>query len=77
MINFSRMVLGASTVTSIFLETTLNSKIFISAIILQTWLLLEWIASKTNQKIPYDVVLHDVLPFLAQIIVFYKTLILN
>lgn len=77
MINFSRMVLGASTVTSIFLETTLNSKIFISAIILQTWLLLEWIALKTNQKIPYDVVLHDVLPFLAQIIVFYKTVILN
>lgn len=77
MLSFSRMVLGASTLASIFLETTISSKTFVTAIILQAWLLLEWIALKTNQKIPYDVVLHDVLPFLAQLIVFYKTIMLN
>ena len=75
MINFSRMVLGASCVTGISLEIAMNDKIIATAIILQTWLLLEWIAAKNNKKLSYDPVLHDILPILAQIIVFYRTII--
>lgn len=75
MINFVRMVLGASCVTGISLEIATNDKIIATAIILQTWLLLEWIAAKSDKKLNYDPVLHDLLPILAQIIVFCRTVI--
>lgn len=74
MIHFIRMVLGASCINCISLELTLNIKMFVSTIILQSWILAEWVAIKSNKRITYDPVLHDILPLLAQMVVFFKAI---
>ena len=77
MINFLRMVLAATCTVTVSFEIALNTKLFMTTIILQAWSFTEWIGSKNNNKITYDPVLHDILHLLAQIVIFCKVLFFN
>lgn len=77
MLNFFRLFFSAACITCLFLEITLGIKIVFSVLLLQSWLLSEWLAMKNKKEIAYDVLLHDILPFMAQIIVFYKSVFLS
>lgn len=77
MLSFLRLFLSASCLACLFLEVALGIKIIFSIIFLQSWLFSEWLALKNKKEYPYDVLLHDILPLLAQIIVFYKSVFLS
>ena len=77
MLNFFRLFFSASCLTCLFLEMTLGIKIVFSIMFLQSWLLSEWLALKNKQELPYDILLHDILPLMAQIIVFCKSVFCN
>ena len=77
MLNFFRLFFSASCITCLFLEITLGIKIVFSVLLLQSWLLCEWLAPKNKKEIVYDVLQHDILPFIAQIIVFCKSVFLS
>lgn len=73
MVNFARMFLCASCLVTIGFEIILliNLSIYLS-FMMQTWMFFEWLASKDKNKKEYDIVLHDLIPFLSQLILFYK-----
>jgi hypothetical protein len=69
-----RMLLSACCLTSLFFEYVLNIKILMTIVFLQSWIFAEWLAFKKKEDFQYDILLHDILPFLAQIIIFYKSI---
>jgi hypothetical protein len=40
--------------------------------VMQVWLVFEWLATHTRKKSAFDPVLDFIVPFLSQMIVFYK-----
>lgn len=74
MIHFTRMLLCASCLVTISFETILliNLSIYL-AFMIQFWMFFEWMALKKKNKLKeYDIVLHDLIPLLSQLILFYK-----
>lgn len=74
MIHFTRMFLCAGCLVTISFETILliNLSIYLTFMI-QCWMFFEWMALKKKNKLrEYDIVLHDLVPLLSQLILFYK-----
>jgi uncharacterized protein with PQ loop repeat len=74
MVHFMRMVLSSVCLVLVFYELMLGISLttFI-AIDMQGWFFFEWLGNKKEYKpVQHDVILCDVIPFLSQIILFYK-----
>ena len=77
MVHFARMVLSSTCLVMICYELLLgiSLSVFVAANI-QGWAFFEWLATRKKYKLPeYDLILCDVIPFLAQVILFYKIIV--
>ena len=72
-IDAARIMLCIVCVNIRVFEVYLDFDLYLTYVI-QVWLVFEWIgtADKTKKKTPFDPVLDFIIPFLAQLIVFYK-----
>jgi hypothetical protein len=52
-------------------EVYLNIDLYLTYV-MQLWLVFEWLGTQTRKKCKFDPVLDFIVPFLSQMIVFYK-----
>lgn len=74
MVHFARMVLSSTCLVMISYELLLGISLSVLiSVNIQGWAFCEWLATRKRYKLlEYDIILSDVIPFLAQAILFYK-----
>ncbi len=70
-VDASRILLCIVCVNIRAFEMYLDKDLYLTYV-MQVWLVFEWLATHTRKKSAFDPVLDFVVPFLSQMIVFYK-----
>lgn len=70
-VDCSRIILCCVCLNIRAFEVYLDKDLYLTYV-MQLWLIFEWIGTQNRKKKGFDPVLDFIIPFMAQIIVFYK-----